>query len=85
VYNSYIEAGSGWCSAILVLVQIDILGGEEMNGRGMGMFGFLDIRIGWLALFKMRLGCIVIRWDGDETRDPSSTEGFCIQPREWRN
>jgi hypothetical protein len=49
------------------------------------MFGFLDIRIGQLTLFKMRSGYIVIRGDGDETRDPSSKEGFCIQPREWRN
>ena len=47
-----------------------------MNGRGMGMFGFLDIRIGWLTLFKMRLGCIVIRGDGDETRELSSEGGF---------
>ena len=56
MYKSYLEAGSGWCCATLVLGQVDILGGEGMNGRGMRVFGFLDIPIGWLALYSDQRG-----------------------------
>jgi hypothetical protein len=40
----------------MVLGQVDILGGDGMNGRGMGVFGFLDIRIGRLALYSNQRG-----------------------------